>query len=72
MWSDRLLSAIMERRYSKEWPEKIKTGFDDLFGSDGGRYRENAKRVVTLRANAPSENSEGISSLRGTDSSEQS
>jgi 5-methylcytosine-specific restriction protein B len=60
MWSDRLLSAIMERRYSKDWSERTKVGFEDLFGSDGGRYRESAKRLVTLRAPAPSESSDGI------------
>jgi 5-methylcytosine-specific restriction protein B len=60
MWADRLLSAILERRYSNAWPEKFKAGFEALFGSDGGRYPDNAKRQVTLRAPAPSEDSEGI------------
>ena len=60
MWSDKLLSAIMEHRYSNAWPGKFKAGFEDVFGADGGRYPESAKRVVTLRAPAPSENSDGI------------
>ena len=49
MWSDKLLSAILERRYSNAWPEKFKAGFEALFGVDGGRYPESAKRRVTLR-----------------------
>jgi len=60
MWSDKLLSAILERRYSKGWPDQFNEGFEALFGSDGGRYPDNAKRQVTLRAPAPSEESEGI------------
>ena len=50
MWSDKLLGAILERRYSNAWPEKFKAGFEALFGSDGGRYPDSAKRQVTLRA----------------------
>jgi 5-methylcytosine-specific restriction enzyme B len=60
MWADKLLGAILERRYSNAWPEKFKAGFEALFGSDGGRYPDGAKRQVTLRAPAPSEASEGI------------
>jgi 5-methylcytosine-specific restriction enzyme B len=60
MWADKLLSAIMERRYSKEWPERFKAGFEDLFGSAVGRYPDAARRQVTLRAPAPSQDSEGI------------
>jgi 5-methylcytosine-specific restriction protein B len=60
MWSDKLLAAILERRYSKEWPGKIKAGFEDLFGGSSGRYPDAARRVVTLRAPAPSEESDGI------------
>ncbi|MBF6568537.1 MAG: AAA family ATPase [Candidatus Binataceae bacterium] len=60
MWADKLLSAILEQRYSNAWPEKFKAGFAALFGSDGGRYPDSAKRQVTLRAPAPSEVSEGI------------
>ena len=60
MWSDELLGAILERRYSNKWPEKFRAGFEALFGSDGGRYPDSAKRQVTLRAPAPSEDSEGI------------
>jgi 5-methylcytosine-specific restriction protein B len=60
MWADKLLSAIMERRYSREWPDRFKAGFEDLFGSAGGRYPDAARRQVTLRAPAPSEANEGI------------
>ena len=60
MWSDKLVGAILERRYSNAWPEKFKTGFEALFGSEGGRYPDSAKRHVTLRAPAPPEDSEGI------------
>jgi 5-methylcytosine-specific restriction enzyme B len=60
MWADKLLSTILERRYSKAWPEKFKAGFEALFGADGGRYPDSAKRVVTLRAPAPSEDGDGI------------
>jgi len=60
MWADKLLSAILERRYSNAWPEKFKAGYDALFGGDGGRYPDSAKRQVTLRAPAPPEDSEGM------------
>jgi 5-methylcytosine-specific restriction enzyme B len=60
MWADKLLAAILERRYSNAWPEKFKAGFEALFGGDGGRYPDSAKRQVTLRAPAPSQESEGI------------
>ncbi len=60
MWSDKLLSAILDRRYSNAWPEKFKAGFETLFGGDSGRYPDSAKRRVTLRGPAPSEDIEGI------------
>jgi 5-methylcytosine-specific restriction protein B len=60
MWADKLLSAISDSRYSNAWPEKFKAGFEALFGSDGGRYPDSAKRQVTLRAPAPPETNEGI------------
>jgi len=59
MWADKLLSAILQRKYSKEWPEKFKAGFEDLFGGAGGRYPDAAKRLVSLRAPAPAEGNEG-------------
>ena len=59
MWADKLLNAILERRYSNAWPERFKAAFEGLFGQDGGRYPDSAKRRVTLRAPAPSEDSEG-------------
>ena len=60
MWADKLLSAILERRYSNEWPSKFEAGFSDLFGSDGGRYPASGKRQVHLRKPAPPEEKEGI------------
>jgi 5-methylcytosine-specific restriction protein B len=50
LWSDKLLDAVRQRGYSADWPKKMKEAFDDLFGSDGGRYPANAKQTVTLRA----------------------
>ncbi len=60
MWADKILDAILERCSSNGWPERFKAGFEALFGSNGGRYPDNARRQVTLRAPAPSESSEGI------------
>jgi len=60
MWSDKLVNAILDRRYSNAWPEKFKAGFEALFGGDSGRYPDSAKRRVTLRSPAPSEDGEGI------------
>src|SRR6185437_9652959 len=60
MWADKLLSAIQERQYSNAWPEKFKAGFESLFGSNGGRYPDNAKKQVNLRAPAPPDTNEGI------------
>jgi hypothetical protein len=40
MWADKLLTVIMEQRYSKEWPEKFKAAFEDLFSGTNGRYRK--------------------------------
>ena len=50
MWSDKLLNALQQRGYSADWPLKMKDAFNDLFGSDGGRYPASAKQSVTLRA----------------------
>src|SRR5580693_1369957 len=58
MWSDKLLSAILETHYSNEWPKKFKEGFGALFGSDGGRYPNSAKSKVKPRAPAPPETNE--------------
>ena len=30
MWSDELLGAILERRYSNKWPERFRAGFEAL------------------------------------------
>lgn len=36
--------------YSTNWTEQIKSAYDELFSSGGGRYPEKAKSKVTLRA----------------------
>ena len=50
MWSDKLLAAVMQEGFSADWPERMKEGFDDLYGSSGGRYPASAKNVVQVRA----------------------
>jgi 5-methylcytosine-specific restriction enzyme B len=50
LWSDKLLEAINQRGYTADWPSKMKAAFDELFGSNGGRYPANAQSTVTLRA----------------------
>ena len=50
LWSDKLLAAVMQKGYSADWPLRMKQAFDDLFGSNGGRYPSSAKQMVTLRA----------------------
>jgi 5-methylcytosine-specific restriction protein B len=50
LWSDKLISAVMQKGYSADWPKKMREAFDDLFGSDGGRYPASAKEAVSLRA----------------------
>jgi 5-methylcytosine-specific restriction enzyme B len=60
MWADQLLDAILQRHYTNAWPQQFKLGFEKLFGGAGGRYPESARRVVALRAPAPSEDGEGI------------
>lgn len=49
MWSDKLLNAVQQRGYSADWPSKMKEAFDDLFGSDGGRYPASARKTITPR-----------------------
>jgi 5-methylcytosine-specific restriction protein B len=50
LWSDKLLGAMQQRGYSADWPSKMKEAFDDLFGSDGGRYPASARQTTVLRA----------------------
>jgi len=59
MWADKLLGAILERRYTKGWPERFTAGFDALFGAKGGRYPDSAKSKIRLRAPEFSEENEG-------------
>jgi 5-methylcytosine-specific restriction protein B len=60
MWYEKLLSAILQKGYSNDWPRKFEEGFNALFGSEGGRYPESAKRSVKLRNPEPPEGKEGI------------
>jgi len=60
MWADKLLSAILERCYSNTWPERVKEGYETLFGGASGRYPDSARRQVTLRAPAPPDEGDGI------------
>ncbi|MFZ1888559.1 MAG: AAA family ATPase [Candidatus Binataceae bacterium] len=50
MWADKLLAALLENGYSKDWPNRIAEGFNDLYGSPDGRYPIGAKKVVKVRA----------------------
>ncbi len=59
MWADKLLSVIVEKRYTNDWSGRFKSAFEDLFGSESGRYPESAKRAVTVRAPALPEETEG-------------
>ena len=49
MWSDKLISAVMQKGYSADWPKKMQEAFAGLYGSDGGRYPTSAKETVTPR-----------------------
>jgi 5-methylcytosine-specific restriction protein B len=60
MWYDKLLSAILQKGYSNKWPRKFEEGFDELFGSERGRYPESARRSVKLRNPEPPEGKDGI------------
>jgi 5-methylcytosine-specific restriction enzyme B len=60
MWADKLLGAILEQRYTQDWPARFKAGFESLFGAEGGRYPEIAKRQVTLRAPSVPEDNNGF------------
>lgn len=59
MWSDKLLEAVLERGYSKDWPTRVRDGFKDLFGSSGGRYPAAAERQVKTRAPEMPETADG-------------
>jgi 5-methylcytosine-specific restriction enzyme B len=60
MWYEKLLDAILQKGYSQDWPRKFEQGFQELFGSEGGRYPESARRSVKLRNPEPPEGKEGI------------
>jgi len=49
LWSDKLISAVMQKGYSADWPKKMQEAFAGLYGSDGGRYPTSAKETVTPR-----------------------
>ena len=40
----------MQRGYTADWPSKMKEAFEDLFGSQSGRYPATAQKVVAVRA----------------------
>lgn len=44
------LTGIIHAQSTESWNERNKRAFEALFGTPGGRYRANAKDVVTLRA----------------------
>ena len=50
----------MQKGYSADWPERMKEGFDDLYGSPGGRYPASAKGVVQVRAPGQSNEDTGV------------
>jgi 5-methylcytosine-specific restriction protein B len=49
LWSDKLLAAVMQKGYSADWFATIKQGFEGLYGSKTGRYRESAEKTVKVR-----------------------
>jgi len=59
MWADKLLAALLENGYSKDWSKRISEGFDGLFGSPDGRYPISAKKVVKVRAPGMPETDDG-------------
>ncbi len=59
MWSDVILSAVLERGYSAEWPKRMRKAFEGLFGSSGGRYPASAQKVVKIRAPEMPESEDG-------------
>lgn len=59
MWADKLLAALLENGYSKDWPKRISEGFNDLYGSPDGRYPIGAKKVVKVRAPEMPETGDG-------------
>jgi 5-methylcytosine-specific restriction enzyme B len=61
MWWDALLSAVLERGYTAEWPKRMRKAFDGLFGSSGGRYPTSAQKQVKVRAPEMPESEEGAS-----------
>jgi 5-methylcytosine-specific restriction protein B len=48
LWSDKLISAVMQKG-SSEWLKQIKEGFEGLYGSKTGRYPESAEKTVKVR-----------------------
>jgi 5-methylcytosine-specific restriction protein B len=59
MWGEKLLSAIQERGYSKDWAKRASEGFKELFGASGGRYPVIAEKVVKIRAPEMPESDDG-------------
>ncbi len=44
------LINLIHNKGMENWSERSKNAFEELFGSDGGRYPEKARNTVTLRA----------------------
>ena len=44
------LAKIVHSSSLDQWTERNKTAFDGLFGSSGGRYRQEASKTLTPRA----------------------
>lgn len=50
----------MQKGYSDDWPKRMREGFDELYGSSGGRYPANAKALVQVRAPGQSNEDTGV------------
>jgi 5-methylcytosine-specific restriction protein B len=59
MWSDALLSAVLEHGYSSKWPQRMTDAFKGLYGSPGGRYPASAEKLVKPRAPGMPESEDG-------------
>lgn len=44
------LIRIAQEKHSDNWAERVREAFDEIFGAQGGRYPESARKSVTLRA----------------------
>lgn len=44
------LVKVAQEKYSDTWTKKVKDAFEEIFGGQGGRYPESARKAVALRA----------------------